>query len=327
MNITIKQGSTVPIHRQLEEQIKQLIWNNQLQPGSRLPSVRELAGFLRINRNTIARAYEGLEREGFVQSLGAKGTFVSEQPPTPVRQAELGEFLSQTLQRAAELGLNPEQLAMQLLAHAQALGNEQKARKMLLVECNLPQLAQFRRELENALPVIVDTLLLDELVTEAGQRARQNASDYGVIVTTFFHADEVKQWLEGTQVELVSLLLQDSLPTLLKLNKLSRGTPVGLICESEHGLANYRKSLQEAGLERLKIKGALVSDSAAVAQALEGSQVVVCSSSVVKEQIAGRINAGVELICDDRSLDKQGIELLRLRLLGHESGAVAGVIS
>lgn len=323
MNITIKQGSTVPIHRQLEEQIKQLIWNNQLSPGSRLPSVRELAGFLRINRNTIARAYEGLEREGFVQSLGAKGTYVSEQPPTPLRQAELGDFLSETLRRAAELGLTPEQCAIQLLAHAQSITAGKAGRKVLLVECNLPQLEQFRRELESVLPVTVDVLLLDQLPDEPGQTARQNLEDYAVVVTTFFHADEVKHWLEGTQVELLTLLFQDNLPTLLKLNKLSKATPVALICESEHGLANYRKSLQEAGLDRLRVSGALVANTQDVKQALEGAKVVICSSSVVKEQLDGRIAPGVELICDDRSLDKQGIELLRLRLLGNESPALS----
>ncbi len=322
MNITIKQESTVPIHRQLEEQIKQLVWNGHLAPESRLPSVRELAGFLRINRNTIALAYKELEREGFVLSLGAKGTHVSKQPPTQPHQAELGEFLSYTLERAAALGLTAEQCAIQLLAHAQAISTSRSGRKVLLLECNTPQLEQFQRELENALPVTVDMVLLDELNGEVGQNTRNSLDEYAVVVTTFFHADEVKQWLDGTQAELVTLLFQDNLPTLLKLNKLGKGTPVALICESEHGLANYRKSLQEAGLERLKVRGALIADYSGVAEALEGAKVIICSSSVVKEQLNGRVNHDIELICDDRSLDKQGIELLRLRLVGNKSPAL-----
>jgi len=315
MNITIKQESTVPIHRQLEEQIKQLIWNYQLTPGSRLPSVRELAGFLRINRNTIARAYEGLEREGFVQSLGAKGTFVSEQPPTLLHQAELSDFLEQSLQKAAELGLTAEQYAIQLLAHAQTIAGAKAGRKILLVECNLPQLEQFRRELESTLPITVDMLLLDEFGSDKGRAIRQSLNQYAVVVTTFFHADEVKQWLEGTRAELVTLLFQDNLPTLLKLNKLAKSTPVALVCESEHGLANYRRSLQDAGLERLKLRGALLGQAEAVDYALEGARVLICSSSVVKQKLIERLPAGVELICDDRSLDKQGIELLRLKIV------------
>jgi GntR family transcriptional regulator len=318
---TIKEESTVPIHRQLEEQVKQLIWNGQLSPSTRLPSVRELAGFLRINRNTVARAYEELEREGFVASHGARGTFVVERPPLQRRQAELTAFLVETLAHATDLGLTPEECAVQLLAFAQANPNTHKTRRtgqrILLLECNIPQLEQFRGELEKALPLGVDTMLLDEL----SRGPRPHFEDYRVVVTTFFHADEVRPHLVGTGVELVTLLLQDNLPTLLRLRALLRGTRAALVCESEHGLQNFRKSMHDAGLEeRLQIYGALLSQPVSVEQALENAQVVICSSRVVEEQIRSKVRQGVEIITDDRSLDSQGIELLRRRLLNVKAG-------
>ncbi len=318
MNVTIKQESTVPIHRQLEEQIKQLIWNGQLAPQTRLPSVRELAGFLRINRNTIARAYDELEREGFVISQGAKGTFVVERPPLQRRQAELTDFLGDTIRRAAELGLTAEECAVQLLAFSQANSFRPRplttSQKILLLECNRPQLEQFRRELEKSLPLAVETMLLEEL----GHGPRPAFDEYRVVVTTFFHAEEVKAQLAGTGVELVTLLLHDNLPALLRLRGLPRGTKAALICESEHGLQNFRKSMREARLEdRLQITGAILTDTAEIETALRGAQVVICSSDVVEAQIRNQLEQGVEIITDDRSLDQQGIELLRRRLIGN----------
>ena len=310
MNVKIAKNS-VPIHTQLEEQIKQLIWSGQLLPGARLSSVRELESFLRVNRNTVAKAYKSLEFQGFLVSDGAKGTRVAEKPPQPVRQAEVNDFLNEVLRRAGELGLSPEQFSMQLLAHAQATGIPQRTAKILLVECNRPQLEQFKREILNSLPVEVDTLLLEE----ASQP--QLFNKYTAVVTTFFHADEVRELMAGSNAELVTLLLKDNLPTLMRLKQLPRGTRVGLICETEHGLRNYEKSLAGLVEERLRVRGAVLEDTNAIQQVLSHAQVVICSSSVVKEQIESLLTIGVELICDDRSLDSQGIDLLRQRLLGY----------
>jgi DNA-binding transcriptional regulator YhcF (GntR family) len=315
MNLSIRREGNVPYHLQLEEQIKQLVWNGQLTPGTRLPSVRELAGYLRINRNTVARAYEGLERQGFVLSNGAKGTFVCETPPQPTTQVDkLQNFLKETFARLNDLGLNPEDFAVQLLAYAQSQQKNGHVRRILLLECNNPQLEQFRGELETSLPVTVETMLLDDL-SKLGVDTL-NLLNYDAVVTTFFHADEVRAMFRGKPVELVILLLSDNLPALLKLKRLPKATPVALVCESEHGLQNFQRSLYEAGLDKLKIHGVLVDDEPKLHLALAESKVVICSSVVVCQKIEAKIANGVEIITDDRSLDKQGIELLRKRLLG-----------
>jgi GntR family transcriptional regulator len=314
MNLSIQQESTVPIHRQLEEQIKQLVWNKQLAPGSRLPSVRELAGYLRVNRNTVARAYEGLERQGFVISNGAKGTYVCDTPPQPATQvAKLQTFLADTVSKLNELNLSAEEFAMQLLAYSQATRKNGHPRRILLLECNTPQLEQFRGELETSLPVTVEIMLLEDL-SKLGVN-KLDLLNYDAIVTTFFHADEVKTLFRGKPVELVILLLSDNLPALLKLKQLPKATPVALVCESEHGLQNFARSLTSAGLDKLKINGVVVEDEPKLQSALNESKVVICSSVVVREKIASKIANGVEIITDDRSLDQQGIELLRKRLL------------
>ncbi len=77
MNINISNSSGVPIYEQIISQIKTMILSGQLKEGDTLPSMRLLAKELRISVITTKRAYEDLERDGFIQSFTGRGSFVS----------------------------------------------------------------------------------------------------------------------------------------------------------------------------------------------------------------------------------------------------------
>ncbi len=77
MNIIITNTSERPIYEQIYDQIKQMILSDVLSEGSALPSMRLLAKELRISVITTKRAYEELERDGFIVSITGKGSFVS----------------------------------------------------------------------------------------------------------------------------------------------------------------------------------------------------------------------------------------------------------
>lgn len=76
MDIIISNSSGVPIYEQIEEQIKSQIMIGELQEGETLPSMRVLAKELKISIITTKRAYEDLERDGFIESVTGKGSFV-----------------------------------------------------------------------------------------------------------------------------------------------------------------------------------------------------------------------------------------------------------
>ena len=76
MDITISNSSGVPIYEQIEEQIKSQIISGELVEGDALPSMRVLAKELKISIITTKRAYEELERDGFIESVTGKGSFV-----------------------------------------------------------------------------------------------------------------------------------------------------------------------------------------------------------------------------------------------------------
>ena len=77
MNIIISNNSSVPIFEQIENAIKQAIFSNELKEEEMLPSVRNLANDLKISFLTVKRAYDELEKAGFIKSVQGKGTFVA----------------------------------------------------------------------------------------------------------------------------------------------------------------------------------------------------------------------------------------------------------
>jgi GntR family transcriptional regulator len=78
MEIEINLTSHIPIYLQLIDQIKHLIATGELAPGDQLPTVRQLAADLRVNFNTIARAYRLLDEEGVISTQHGRGTFILE---------------------------------------------------------------------------------------------------------------------------------------------------------------------------------------------------------------------------------------------------------
>lgn len=101
MNIIISNASGKPIYEQIATQIKNEIIAGKLKEGDSLPSMRVLAKELRISVITTKRAYEELEREGFIVSITGKGSFVAEKNLDFVREEELKK-IEQHIQKAVE---------------------------------------------------------------------------------------------------------------------------------------------------------------------------------------------------------------------------------
>ena len=102
MNIIISNGSADPIYTQIEQQIKAAIISGQLKEGDMLPSMRVLAKELRISMITTKRAYEELEKGGFIHTVAGKGCFVSAKNLDFVREMHLKE-MEDALEKASEL--------------------------------------------------------------------------------------------------------------------------------------------------------------------------------------------------------------------------------
>lgn len=92
MNIIISNSSDKPIYEQITAQIKALVMNGELKEGDLLPSMRTLARELRISVITTKRAYEDLERDGFITTVVGKGSFIRAADIRLVREEKLKQI-------------------------------------------------------------------------------------------------------------------------------------------------------------------------------------------------------------------------------------------
>lgn len=102
MDILISNSSGKPIYEQITTQIKNMIISGALNEGDALPSMRLLAKELRISVITTKRAYEELERDGFIETVTGKGSFVARKNVEFIREEQL-RIVEQTLQKAVDV--------------------------------------------------------------------------------------------------------------------------------------------------------------------------------------------------------------------------------
>jgi GntR family transcriptional regulator len=113
MNIIISNTSGEPIYEQIINQLKSSIINGVLKEGEALPSIRGLAKELQISVITTKRAYEELEREGFIETVPGKGSYVSSQNKELLKETRLKELenkLNEAIIESKLIGLNYEEL-------------------------------------------------------------------------------------------------------------------------------------------------------------------------------------------------------------------------
>ena len=113
MRIILNHSSMVPIYEQLMEQIKSDIIQSELKEGEARPSVRTLAGELRISALTVKKAYDALEDAGFVTTVHGKGTYVTatdKQLALEARRKAVEDDFMKVIDRARSMGLDNQEI-------------------------------------------------------------------------------------------------------------------------------------------------------------------------------------------------------------------------
>lgn len=117
--------SGIPIYTQIMDQIEQQVVSGMLKPGDQLPTVRALATELRVNFNTVARAYRLLDDIGIISTQHGRGTFILEMPPPDIaenmRRNSLLTLTDQYIADAIRLGFSEEEIKSILAQQITAL--------------------------------------------------------------------------------------------------------------------------------------------------------------------------------------------------------------
>jgi DNA-binding transcriptional regulator YhcF (GntR family) len=308
MNLQVDAQSPIPIRRQLTEQLKRVIESGGVPRDQALPSIRELAGFLRINPNTVARVIDDLKQSGYVEARRGRGVFVVPTPPARPSPHLRERLLQDMVIRGAALGMTANDLAVGVLSVAGAGPPAiQGAVEVLLVECSPPELDFFAAQLEAHLPIRVDKVLLGELAKVT--RRRKEAGRWRAAVTSFCHLPEVERLLRGSGVPVIALLAEAHLDTLHRLAQLPAGTRVGVASAAVETAHSLEHSIANAALPNIVLVGACPAESAALGRLIRRVDVVVCSTPAA-ERVRQLGDPSVQILIDDRALDPRAIEML-----------------
>ncbi|MGD0265967.1 MAG: hypothetical protein ABSD47_13585 [Candidatus Methylomirabilota bacterium] len=154
------------------------------------------------------------------------------------------------------------------------------------------------------------------LVKDLERRYRRSPAflrRYALVATTFWHIHEVQKLLRKANIEVVGLMADASLESLMRLTALPEGTKVGVACHEWTGSENLRLSIENAGLKHVQPVMGCGAEPESLKRMVKEARVVVCTSLVAKK-VRAVAPKGVEVIVDDRTLNRGGLEMLRQRL-------------
>ena len=127
MTIIIKNSSEIPIYKQIKNQIKDAIMRDEMNEGDVLPSIRQLAGDLRISVITTTRAYAELEQEGYIINVQGKGCFVAPKDSDLIREQllrKIEENFNDAINTARIAKLSKEELKQLFLFTLEEIYND-----------------------------------------------------------------------------------------------------------------------------------------------------------------------------------------------------------
>jgi GntR family transcriptional regulator len=325
LGLAVDVRSAIPIRRQLTEQLRHAIEGGGIPRDQPLPSIRELAGFLGINPNTVARVVEDLKRSGHVEARRGKGVFVSAEAPVHPSPQLRERLLQDVVIRAAALGMTADDVAVGvLIVAAMRPAAVRGSLQVLLVECSPPELDFFAGALQAQLPVTVDKVLLQDLASVV--RRPEQLGRWCAAVTSFCHLPEVGRLLKRHDVPVIALLAEAHLETLHQLAQLPPSTRVGVVSAAAETAHNLEHSIANAGLPNIDLAGVCSAEGAALGRLVRRVGVIVCSASAAERvrTLAGR---DVRIIVDDRALDPRAIEMLADVLVRQNGSSAAAPVA
>lgn len=300
VSIAVDRGLAVPLHAQVHDQIVAAIAKGDLRPGDKLPTIRELADFLQLNRNTIAQVYRSLEREGYLLTRGSGGSTVSDSAATrsAVRMQTLHQLVRQALRSAHQQGFTAREFSDVAFYEAGQAHAVQHA-TLLVVDKYKGELDFLCRTVQQMLPdASVRGALMAELKDPAGAQSLLEA-DYALV--PFYCLDEARRLLTASRIPLVAAGVGPSMATLRDLAADVAGKDVTIVCTEAAGARYMERALRHAGVALGKVRRTAIDDKNLRADIGRGDAVVASEGSAesVRRWLGGRPIVVMSVISGD----------------------------
>lgn len=245
--------SKIPLYLQLRDLIKYYISTGIIQNNEQLPGVVNLARELRINFETVRKAYKELEKEGLITVNRGKGTFaiLPRETLLPEKRAKYPiDFetspegvLKSLLVKLWQQGKREKEIRAMVNRIIKELKQETPEPFVIFTECNLPQAKEVAKFLEEQLKINVRPVLVSQLKEEIARISNPERCLLAVI-TTGFHLNEVRKVIADIPVDIHVLITQMSPETWNKLSALSQTARLGFICKDRETVILYEDLLR-----------------------------------------------------------------------------------
>jgi len=318
MNFKLEKSRGIPYYIQLKNYIKSRIESGAIESG-KLPPVRQVARDFGVSVNTVLRAYDELGKEGMVAGSVGKGTFITTTPQELKRQTKqslLRKIIEHSLEEALSLEFTIEEFRKTVEDYSREKLEMMQKINLSFIECNIEQINYFTDHLEldphiHRLPV-----LLDDLVKQKAEAiAKISKSD--ILVTSFHHLDEVREYLVHMGKPIIGINLEPEVTTLIEIAKISPESRVGIVTTSAQFGKIIREILKGLDLNFMEILTTNSKDGETVRALVSQCDAVLVSPKrkvMVKDYTANKIKVIEFVFTPDRtSINNLKVALLELK--------------
>lgn len=252
MEIEINRNIRIPLYLQIKEQLKEFIQNGKLKKGTQLPTERELSRKLNVSRNTVSMAYNELVQEKVISSISGKGTFIINVPEEEnygINKKLLIKNIDLVIGKALELNI-PIDDFLRLVSHRYKEKRDLFSNiHIAFIECNQEQLIYFSQRLELGTGIHITPILIDQMYHQK-EMFLEKIKSVNLVVTTFFHLQEVQDYLKEENKKIIAIALEPQIETMVKIARsTSSNTKIGLVCLTSKFAERVIKSIGNAGIK------------------------------------------------------------------------------
>ena len=298
------------IERLLEQRIREGVYGE----GAQLPTVREMAEELSVNKNTVVRAYQALERKGYLELTRGRGAFVRQRAP------QSGAVDSRWLNRLDHLLVDARSrgLSREIVLHEVTMGMDRQygpaGLRVAFVECNLPDIEEMGSQLSAAVGRRLEGVLLSELLAHPESVARR----FDLVVTTYYHLSEVTGALDpparDSVVGVHAMPAHDGLLNIARLH----AQVIGLVCDRAGTMDNLSHIIRTYH-PSATILPALIDDDARLQTLLRKADAIVGTRSSYEQLMARQPQVPVVMVVF--TIEQQSIDFLRTQITQREASS------
>jgi len=320
MKIVIDKDSGIPLYLQIKHQIKKQIINKNIKIENQLPTERELSINLGVSRNTVSMAYKELVLEQILSSNPGRGTFLNPKYSSYIRakkdqnKEKLVEIIDAAINEALELNCELDEFKRIINKKIDEKENLLKNINIAFIECNQEQLYFFTKGIELGMGISIIPILLDE-IRKKPIEFKEKLKSLDLIVTTFFHFDEVKKYLHGKQKKVLAISLDPLMETMVNIAQASSPEKViGLACNTEKFAQRVFRSIKQSGVIYKSFKFITSHEKEKIIKLLVSSDIIITSPGRNKE-MKKLISNQIPIIEFIYVPDKSSINMLKLAIL------------